>query len=234
MITFPARAEQIFFRPERQYPWAQIVTGATVLNRHGLSRIIPAVGTNTFRGFHRLDKSAEGPQETFTDFFLANKNNLIVELEKIRTSDALHRFSNHISESLRRRLGNIRPDQLQSFNKIRKPVDLYLEHLVSMAEELRPIRATFVPLLYLPLDSWILDHPNIFSEGELLHYGLSRGLSFSDITQESIYLALQNLAQAKARILSAQLKTPFHRIYYDLFWNDRYKNWGGNLFETNP
>ena len=234
ITTFPSRAEQIFLRPERQYPWVEIVTGATVLNRHGQTRLIPAVGTNTFRGFHRLNKSAEGPQETFVNFFVSEKRHLVAELTKVKKTDALHQLSNHISEALSKRLENIRSEQLQSFNKVRKPVDLYLEHLVSMAEELAHLRSTLVPLLYLPLDSWILDHPSIFSDDELAHYGLSRGLSFSDITREPVYLALQNLAQAKARIMSARLKTTFHRIYYDLFWNNRFKNWGTNLFETNP
>src|SRR4051812_22554300 len=123
LTSFPSRAEQIFLRPERQYPWAEIVTGATVMNRHGQTRVIPAVGTNTFRGFHRLDKSAEGPQATFVNFFVSEKQHLLYELEKVKTTDALHQLSNRISVALIKRLKNIQPGQLQSFNKVRKPVD---------------------------------------------------------------------------------------------------------------
>ncbi len=232
--SFVSRAEQIFLRPERQYPWVDIVTGTKVLNRHGQNRVIPAVGANTFRGFHLLDKSAEGPQHTFVSFFVSRKQHLMLELGKVRTSDAMHQLSNRIREALVKRLRNIRPEQLQSFNKVRKPVDLYLEHLVSMAEELEHLRSALVPLLHLPLDSWILDHPGIFAESELLGLGLSRGLSFGDITEESTYLALQRLLQTKARTIGEKLNTTFHPIYYDLFGNNRFKSWGTNLFETNP
>src|SRR6266545_2934967 len=232
--AFVSRAEQIFLRPGRQYPWADVIRGAKVLNCHGETRVIPAVGTNTFRGFHRLDKSAEGPQETFVSFFMSEKRNLITALDKVKTSDSLHELACRIQKKLIQRLGNIRPEQLRSFNKVRKPVDLYLEHLVSMAEELAHLRSILIPLIFLPLDSWILDHQGIFSESELLGLGLSRGLSFGDVTAESTYLALQRLAQSKACAITAKLNTRFHPIYYDLFWNNRFKNWGSNLFETNP
>lgn len=149
---FVTRAEQIFCRPERQYTWVDIVRGAAVLNRHGQTRIIPAVGRNTFRAFHRLDKSGEGPRATFVNFFVSEKRSLLDKLGRITTSDALHQFSNHVCDTLIKRLGNI----------------------------------------------------------------------------------LQHLAQTNAGIIRGAVKAGFHPIYFDLFWNDRFKNWGGNLFETNP
>lgn len=222
--SFVDCAERTYLRPEHQYPWDDIVRGTLGFNQRGKEVSIIAVGSNTFRGFHRLDKSAEGPKETFLKYFVSEKQRLLAELGKIKKPEALHQLSNRIREALVQKLGNIQPEQLRSFNKVRKPVDLYLEHLVSMAKELEPLRPTLVPLLFVPLDSWILNHQLVFSEAELIGMGLSRGLSYGDITEESNYLALQRMAQAKARILTAKLKTPFHPIYYDLFWNNRFMN----------
>src|SRR5438093_11022608 len=98
--AFVSRAEQIFLRPCRQYPWADVIQGVRVLNRHGETRVIPAVGSNTFRGFHRLDKSAEGPQQMFVSFFVSEKSNLITALVKVRTSEALHALTCPIQKKL--------------------------------------------------------------------------------------------------------------------------------------
>jgi hypothetical protein len=231
---FLSKAEQIFLRPKRQYSWPEIVTGAPVQDQSGSVRSIPAVGQNTFRGFHKLDKGGPGSKETFVGYFLANQNRLLKDLSKVETAESLHRLSNRICSELTEELSNISPDQLRGYNKVRKPVDLYLEHLVSMARELEAHRSTLVPLLSLPLDSWILDHTAIFSEEQLRGLGLARGLSFGDIKTEKTYCALQATALANAQKVGLQLRASFHPIYYDLFWNDRFRNWGFNLFETNP
>jgi len=34
--------------------------------------------------------------------------------------------------------------------------------------------------------------------------------------------------------VAAKRRRPFYPIYFDQLWNHRYRNWGGNLFETNP
>lgn len=231
--SFVARAEQIFLRPERTYPWDDIVRGALVLNRHGRTRTIPAVGFNTFRAFHRINKSAPGPQEIFVQFFLSQKAVLPGCLKRINTPADLHVLSNRLRNDLVTQLKNIRPDQLRSCNKVRKLVDLYLEHLVSMADELTPLRARLVPLLYLPLDSWILRCGQVFFAADLKAHGLKPTDSFGAIRDEATYLKLQQLAADRARHLAGTLGAPFHPIYFDLFWNDRFKNGGGNLFETN-
>ena len=88
-----SRAEQVFLHPERQYPWADVIRGANVLNRHGETRFIPAVSTNTFRGFHRLDKAAESPQQTFVSFFVSEKRHLITALGKVKTIEELHQLA---------------------------------------------------------------------------------------------------------------------------------------------
>lgn len=221
LLELADQAARYFFRPEPELSWEQIVRGTTVVHPDGRIEKIIAVGANTFRGFHRLDKSDTGPQEAFMDFFVAGKRRISIQLDKVRTATDLHELSNRLCAELISELYNVRPDQLRSYNKVRKPVDLYLEHLVRMARELKPLRPVLVPLLFLPLDSWILDHPAVFSGRDLRLLGLDRGLSYGDITAEKTYLALQQLAQQQADTITSSVGVPFHRIYYDMFWNNR-------------
>jgi hypothetical protein len=219
-----SQAEKTFLRPSQQCAWVDIVRGTVIRRNDGTEAQIIAVGSNTFRGFHRLDKDAEGPQETFVNYFVAQKQSLLDALAKVKTVEQMHTLSNKVREALIRRLSNISPAQLKPYNKVRKPIDLYFEHLVSLARELESLRKTLVPLLSLPLDSWILNHSAVFSEAEMKGLGLSRGLTYGDIATEDLYLALQRLAQNNASIISKHLGNPFHPIYYDLFWRDRLTN----------
>jgi hypothetical protein len=134
---------------------------------------------------------------------------------------------------LRAKLSNCLPAQLKSYNKVRKPVDLYVEHLVAMAVDLDDVRAKLVPLLFLPLDSQILRHCAHFSDQELADHCLSRASTYKDITTERSYAALQTMLVQKAMAVAESRDRPFHVIYFDLVWNDRYLNRGRNLFETN-
>ena len=232
--VFVRRAADIFFRPTCEYSWNEIVRGAPVADRHGGRRTIPAVGRNTFRAFHRIDKSLPGAKEVFVHHFTSRREELLKGLNHVDDRDDLHKFSGEVSRRLVTELQNIRPDQLRAYNKVRKLVDLYFEHLVSMARELSVRRLELVPLLYLPLDSWILERPEIFSDADLRIHGTKRGMSFGSVKTEADYLGLQRIAAAKAKAAGAQCGMAFHPVYFDLFWNDRYRNWGGNLFEANP
>jgi hypothetical protein len=113
-------------------------------------------------------------------------------------------------------------------------VDLYLEHLAAMAVELDGVRARLIPLLFLPLDSQIFAHPALFTEQELAGHGLSRASTYKDVMAERTHVALQELLVRKAATVAKVRGRAFHVIYFDLIWNGRHRNWGGNLFETNP
>ncbi len=54
---------------------------------------------------------------------------------------------------------------LRSYNKIRKPLDLYVEQGVAMASELVEVRSRRVPWLRLPLDSPMFPLSDLFSDG---------------------------------------------------------------------
>ncbi len=228
------KAECVFLSPGNRYSWEEIVSGAPVLTAQGRRRRMSAVERNTFRGFHRVNKNCPGVQESFRGYFIEQKSVLVEALSQVQTREELHQVENRLTEAVRARLCNVMPAQLESYNKVRKPIDLYVMHLVAMAVELDAHRAALVPLLFLPLDSQILQHPELFTDEELANCGLSRASTYKDVTTETTYRALQQLLLQRAATVATRLGRPFHPVYFDLVWNNRYRNWGGNLFETNP
>lgn len=231
---FIDRAEQLCLQPRPSYSWHAIVTGAPVARSNGTIRRIAAVERNTFRGFHRLDKSAPGAGTVFQDYLVRRQDRLLDALRRLRSKEDLHRLENNLSAEIKDRLGNIKPAMLAPYNKIRKVLDLYVEMLVTMAQELEAERQRLVPWLHLPLDSQMLASPILFTGGELRSHRLTRTSTYASIRSESAYRELQRLVAAKARALGERSDRPFHPIYFDLLWNDRYRNRGGNLFETVP
>jgi hypothetical protein len=210
------RATQIFLRPTPEYDWSYIVPRA--------------VGQNTIRGFHRVNTNCPGAKPVFVSYFIENKAALIADMTAIKSRAELHLLSNNICRKLKSRLDNIKPKQLVPYNKLRKPVDLYIEHLVAMAHDLRHARQRLTPLLFLPLDCLIFAHHALFTDEELSAHNLSRQSTYKDVQSETIYSKLQKLVLDRAD----ELKRSFYPIYFDLLWNDRSKRQGGNLFETNP
>ncbi|RME91364.1 MAG: hypothetical protein D6766_12010 [Verrucomicrobia bacterium] len=227
------RAEEIFLHPSPQYPWEDVIQGARVCKADGTVDVIPAVGQNTFRGFHRIDKGRRGPAKAFKEYFVSQKRRLAKALLDVESERDFEQLTDEIHQELIEELDNIRPDQLACFNKVRKPIDLYLEHLVAMAQELEPTRPRLVPLLRLPLDSWVMQTPAIFTGEQLRRAGLARGATYGDVREPWQYHTLQEFARENAARLSRALGAPFHPIYFDLFWHDRYQHPGGNLIATN-
>jgi hypothetical protein len=231
---YAERAEQLFLRPGCQYGWDEIVVGVAVRRQDGSYDRMAAVDRNTFRGFHRVSKELPGAGEPFRRYFAEQRLPLVDELLTVSDRDSLHGLSNRISNEVRAGLSNIKPDQLASYNKVRKPIDLYLEHLAAMSFELENHRQVLVPLLFLPLDCQILESPELFTERELAQHGLRRSSTYSEVTTEAAYLSLQQVVSRRAGEVSRTLSQPFWPIYFDLLWNNRHSNWGSNLFEANP
>ena len=226
--------EWVYLERDDLHPWVDIVRGTWTITADGRREKLIAVDVNTFRGFHKFLKEDEGPKETFVQYFVSEKRKLAKALAKVTTEDQLHELSKKICKSLILRLTNIMPDKLESFNKVRKPVDLYIESLVTISKELAHLRHTLVPLLFLPLDSQLLNHYSVFSDGDLRSIGLSRGLSFGDIRDEATYLALQRLAKNHASLISSKFGKTFHRVYYDLLWNERFTKFAPQALVRTP
>ena len=233
--NFVQLAEQVFLHPQPTYPWNNIVSGVVVNGTE-----MHAVSRNTWRAFHRVNKPGPGAKDVFIPYFTQapGATALIQQLSQVATVENLDHLANSICDHLRHRLinGNIKPHQLEpnKYNKLRKPVDIYLEALVSMATELTPHRARLTPLLRVPLDTWIFGHPLLLTEPMLRAAGLNRGSGFGELKQEADYIQLQSALQTLARQCAAELQRPFHPIYFDLLWGNRYTRNGGNLFQLNP
>lgn len=229
------KAESIFNTPFPTYKYGSIIFGCTVKSPIGNGYTsMSAVGTNTWRGFHRTPNSLYGSKDVFTGYFKEHEIFIINSLKTIKTIEELDHFENKICLEIRKRLqGNIRSDMLTSYNKIRKPIDLYIEHIVAMANELADSRSQLNQLLFLPLDSQIFSSPYILSRELLCSLGIKDNATFKDVKTLEVYRTLQNIALKRANTISNAIGKTFHRIHFDLLWNDRYKKQGNNLFETN-
>ena len=232
--AYLSKGEAIFLRPSPQYTWQEVVSGADVQSQAGGTRRMFAVDQKTTRAFHRVVKACPGAKEELINYFMAERGALIDALHGVRTRDDLNRLSNRICDDIRTRLTNFTAAQLRPYNMVRKPVDLFLEHLVAMAVELDEVRPKLVPLLYVPLDSWILQHPGLFTDHELSTRRLSRASTYKHVASELTHAELQALLADKAGVVAEARGRAFHPIYFDLIWNHRYRRWGGNLFESNP
>ena len=228
-----ARANAIFLHPAPLYDWADIVNGVVVARPNGNHARYAAVAGNTVRGFHRIDQQRPGALAAFKAFF-AQIQQLLPGLEQVATWNDLHIWENGLCAAIRQQLANIQPGQLEAYNKLRKPVDLYIMNLVAMAAQTTPVRARLTPHLFLPLDSQVFANPNIFTDQTLVDYGLTRRSTYKDVEDEHTYLGLQEILRRRAVAISEANRVTFSRVYFDILWHNRYLNWGGNLFETNP
>lgn len=232
-ITIKAHGDQIFQNPLRTYDYESIISGCPVQGKNGSITTMYAAASNTWRGFHKLDKEAAGAGIVFIRYFIENSDYIIRELSNITDNKQLDKLEDSICMAIKTNLKNIRQDMLVSYNKIRKPVDLYIEHIVSMATELDSYRKRLIPLLYLALDSQMFQSTVLFTDEELNRFKLSRMSSFKDIYRKNTYSQVQDLLQRKADSVSNVLGSEFHRIYFDLLWNERYKKDSTNLFYSN-
>lgn len=199
-----AAGEQAYLSPSVIYKWVDMIDGVLVRTSTGAMRRSWSVEQNTWRGFHKLNKQGPGAGEVFKSFFRERQTELVEGLKEARTEDDVDRLSDWVSEQIKAGLGNVRPDQLQSYNKVRKPVDLYFAALVAMAAELETVRSRLAALLFLPLDFWILSEPSLFSDTELYRCGLNRASSYQSVRAKATYRELQgSLLPERQRPVSA-------------------------------
>lgn len=228
-----SRGSDIFMLPHPTYPYNSIILGCHVNTPSGYSKTMYAVAPNTWRGFHKIDKAGPKPGNIFKDYFIRNRNSIISNLRVVSTSSELDALEDDICRDLRSYLSNVRQNMLASYNKLRKPIDLYIEHIVAMAVELDEYRDNLAKLLFLPLDSQMFQSIHLFTDYELYKYGVNRNSTFREVTSKNQYNGLQELLSAKADTIYKESGQPFFRIYFDLLWNDRYCKEGTNLFTTN-
>lgn len=229
------RGQEVFIRHSVDYSWEDIVQGCDVSGKDEKQR---AVDTNTWRSLWRKDKKDKtclGPSKVFVSYFLRNKKSLLERLTAVKGLDDYNASLNNIHHDLLIELRQyIKPSILESYNAARKPIDLYIEHLVAMAKELNGYRESLIPLLALPLDSKMMARPECFEDGELRRNGIRRGNGFLHVRTEDMYLDLQQALRGRCTRLSDTEGHDIYPIYFDLLWNQRLTRPGRNLFEINP
>lgn len=189
-----------------------------------------SLGSNTYRGFHRKDTKKPGAASIFKKFLMEKRSFIQSKIKEVKSEIDLDNLLKELCNSLLAELRiNIRADQLISFNKIRKPVDIVIQHMIAMGEDFNSERTIITNLLFLPLDSQIFQSGFIFTDQEAKNLSIKRNYTFKDIRCESHYSDIQVFLKEKAKRIKLN-----HRIYFDLVWKDRYKSRGTNLFLTNP
>lgn len=186
-----------------------------------------SLAPNTYRGFHKLDKSNPGAKDIFEKIFLQNSKYIIDSINSIDSEYQLNLLEQDICTILKMHLKkNINNRQLTSYNKVRKPVDIFIEHLISMGANFSMVRKSVTKYLFLPLDSQMFRSRLVFSDREVVELNIDRRFTFKDISSESHYNEIQAFLKEKADRIGLK-----DRIFFDLIWNDRYKTKRINLFE---
>ncbi|SHJ41446.1 hypothetical protein [Lutispora thermophila] len=227
-------AEKIFLNPSVLYKYEDIIKGVTV---NGIRK--KAVDINTTQAFGKklnygnfYDNKIKA-MEVFDEVFLTKKDHIINELQQVRKREEIDVFEHKLFMSLQEALLPYSTPTLlkESYNRIRKIVDLYLEHIVAMAEEIdSATRERLMPLLFLPIDSWIIKNEAIFDSISIYRWGLTRDSSFGEVRTKNLYDDMQRYLLKKANEISMRLGKEFSVIYFDVFWNNRLNMPGCNLF----
>lgn len=215
----------VFINPKKLYAFEDLICGVKVKGK-----TMAAIGSNTYRGFHKIDKLEFGAKYYFENCIITNKKQIIKILTEKPNEKTIDALENEIVDQLKFELRhNIINYQLKSYNKLRKPIDLVLESLVAMINTFNSgDRKSLIPLLFLPLDSQMFGSPIVFSDNEMRMLNINRSYTFKDIVDTVHYSEIQSFLKEKAEKIGLQ-----NRIFFDLLWNDRYKKHGDNLFETN-
>lgn len=70
---------------------------------------------------------------------------------------------------------------------------------MSMASEIdSETRKMLTPLLFLPIDSWIIKNGSIFDNESIYRWGLTRGSSFGEIRKKTLFDDMQSYLVKKA------------------------------------
>lgn len=82
----------------------------------------------------------------------------------------------------------------------------------------------------MTIDKWIIRNELIFDSESIYNWGLTRESSFGEIRTKTLYGNMQKYLVKKADDISKEIGKEFYVIYFDVFWGNRLKMPGGNLF----
>lgn len=218
----------IFMTPKKLYTYNEIINGVKV------GRItMKAVDESTFQAFGRFNENMRKSQSVYREYFNNNEKKIINSLNGISTQNELGELEEEIFSNIHNKLlKDTDNGRLNSYNRIRKPINLYLEHIVSMAQEINK-RKALVPMLYLPLDKVIFGSDYVFNDSERRKLNINPNLGFGQISAKEHYNKLQIYLKRKSDLISQKIGVEFYKIYFDMFWKERYLHCDDNLFYSN-
>jgi hypothetical protein len=176
------------------------------------------IGGNTLRAFHRIDKENRGPQAIILNFLAINKLSLIENLKTCKSIEHIDFLSEKLEISLRNELSeNVIKRVLDSYNSVRKLIDLILEQIVLLSCALDDFRQELIHILRVPLDSFILNSSCLFSFNERKQLNLdNNGGGFLSVKTKEQYYGIQSHLRNVAESNKID-----HPIYFDVLWRDR-------------
>ncbi|MFZ3373853.1 MAG: hypothetical protein WA131_12665, partial [Desulfitobacteriaceae bacterium] len=189
------RACDVMLYPSPLYDYQQIVSGLSICGK-----TMKAVAYNTFQGYGR-NMNGSNVQNIFIKHFLENEKNIIRELQRINTRKELNDLSDEVLRELYIELKEKTDiSRLDSYNRIRKPIDLYMEHIVLLCEQIsQDCREKIVPLLYLPLDGQMFSSTDVFNnQSDLTKHGLDRKSTYGNVKNLADYTGLQKDIERRA------------------------------------
>lgn len=221
-------AKIIYLRPTITYKYEEIITGVRVGGK-----TMMAVDESTFQAFGRFNPNMYKAKECYLKYFIDNKNMIISALNSVCSQFDIDYLENNLFNEIFSSLASkTDKTRLDSYNRIRKPINLYLQHIAFMANEIDN-RERLCQSLYMPLDRVIFGLEPVFSVEERKRFGISASLGFGQIKSKSLYDEIQKYLCLKAKEISMNIQRPFEPIYFDLFWNNRYTKDLRNLFYSN-
>lgn len=201
-------------------PRKQYVIKGLIINNDPLTVII---SSNTFRGFHKINKNGKGCKCIAHEYFESNQKRIIKKLGQITNRYELDKFSDKLTNELKQKLTNIKKEKLKSYNKVRKLIDLYLEHLVLLSSNtFITNRNKLLLILFIPLDQHILTNMRDYLKPEKI----PSKPTMSSVIDKAMYDRIQK----KLSVFCKQHKIPAP-IALDLLWRDRYKKNGNDFME---
>jgi hypothetical protein len=191
-----------------------------IINNDPLTVII---SSNTYRGFHKINKNGKGCKCIAHEYFESNQKRIIKKLGQITNRYELDKFSEKLTTELKQKLTNIKKEKLKSYNKVRKLIDLYLEHLVLLSPNTCiSNRNKLLLILFIPLDQHILTNMRDYLKPEKIPLRPT----MSSVIDKGMYDRIQK----KLSDFCKQHKIPAP-IALDLLWRDRYEKNGNDFME---
>jgi len=226
---------EVFVKPKVTFSYEEILLGTNVNKPSGVVEQMRAIDNDVWKAFHHIDN----PSGIFKNYLSQNKKTILDKLSKIKSESELDNLENLLLKEIKSQLekykmASYNPKTLDSYNRMRQPIDLFIENIVSMSKELEGQRGAIVKYMFLPLGKQIFSNGFLFSEGDRNIYKLKSESAFGDLILQSDYKKIQDKMNLLAQRVSQETGKIFYRVFLDLLWKDKYKNQGNNLFELIP